>query len=190
MRGKLIIISAPSGTGKSTIISWLMKEHKELNLAYSISCTSRPPRGSEQNGVDYFFLSPEEFRERIENDEFLEFEEVYTDRFYGTLKSQVETQLDAGQNVIFDVDVKGGLNIKKYYGENALAVFVMPPSVEVLEKRLRDRSTDSEEAIRTRIDKAVYELSFSEKFDVVLVNDKLEETFAKAEKLIGDFLKK
>ena len=113
MRGKLIIFSAPSGTGKSTIISWLMKEHKELNLAFSISCTSRAPRGSEQNGVEYFFLTPEEFRTRIEDDEFLEYEEVYTDRFYGTLKSQVEKQLEAGQNVVFDVDVKGGVNIKK-----------------------------------------------------------------------------
>ncbi|MBQ2574068.1 MAG: guanylate kinase, partial [Bacteroidales bacterium] len=124
------------------------------------------------------------------NNDFLEWEEVYADHFYGSLKSEVDRLTAAGKNVVFDVDVKGGLNIKKYYGENALAVFVMPPSVEVLEKRLRDRSTDSEEAIRTRIDKAVYELSFSDKFDVVLVNDKLDETFAKAEKLIGDFLKK
>ena len=120
-RGKLIIISAPSGTGKSTIISWLMREHKELNLAYSISCTSRAPRGTEKNGVDYFFLTPEEFRQRIDNDEFLEYEEVYTDRFYGTLKSQVENQLNAGQNVVFDVDVKGGVNIKKFYGDKALS---------------------------------------------------------------------
>ena len=135
-------------------------------------------------------MSADEFRKKIENNDFLEWEEVYADHFYGSLKSEVDRLTAAGKNVVFDVDVKGGLNIKKYYGENALAVFVMPPSVEVLEKRLRDRSTDSEEAIRTRIDKAVYELSFSDKFDVVLVNDKLDETFAKAEKLIGDFLKK
>ena len=128
-RGKLIIISAPSGTGKSTIISWLMREHKELNLAYSISCTSRAPRGTEKNGVDYFFLTPEEFRQRIDNDEFLEYEEVYTDRFYGTLKSQVENQLEAGQNVVFDVDVKGGVNIKKFYGDKALSLFIQPPSI-------------------------------------------------------------
>ena len=127
MRGKLIIFSAPSGTGKSTIISWLMKEHKELNLAFSISCTSRAPRGTEQNGVEYFFLTPEEFRTRIEDDEFLEYEEVYTDRFYGTLKSQVEKQLEAGQNVVFDVDVKGGVNIKKFYGDEALSIFIQPP---------------------------------------------------------------
>ncbi|MBQ2351316.1 MAG: guanylate kinase, partial [Bacteroidales bacterium] len=144
----------------------------------------------EVDGKDYYFLSADEFRKKIENNDFLEWEEVYADHFYGSLKSEVDRLTAAGKNVVFDVDVKGGLNIKKYYGENALAVFVMPPSVEVLEKRLRDRSTDSEEAIRTRIDKAVYELSFSDKFDVVLVNDKLDETFAKAEKLIGDFLKK
>ena len=125
-KGKLIIISAPSGTGKSTIISWLMREHKELNLAYSISCTSRAPRGTEQNGVDYFFLTPEEFRQRIEDDEFLEYEEVYTDRFYGTLKSQVENQLEAGQNVVFDVDVKGGVNINKFYGDRHLACLSSP----------------------------------------------------------------
>ena len=116
MRGKLIIFSAPSGTGKSNIISWLMKEHPELNMAVSISCTSRAPRGTEQNGVEYFFLTPEEFRQRIDNDEFLEYEEVYQDRFYGTLKAQVERQLEAGQNVVFDVDVKGGVNIKEHYG--------------------------------------------------------------------------
>jgi guanylate kinase len=162
----------------------------ELNLSFSISACSRKKREGEVDGKDYYFLSADEFRKKIENNDFLEWEEVYADHFYGSLKSEVDRLTAAGKNVVFDVDVKGGLNIKKYYGENALAVFVMPPSVEVLEKRLRDRSTDSEEAIRTRIDKAVYELSFSEKFDVVLVNDKLEETFARAEKLIGDFLKK
>ena len=142
-RGKLIIISAPSGTGKSTIISWLMREHQELNLAYSISCTSRAPRGTEKHGVDYFFLTPEEFRQRIDNDEFLEYEEVYTDRFYGTLKSQVENQLEAGQNVVFDVDVKGGVNIKKFYGDKALSLFIQPPSINELRKRLEGRATDA-----------------------------------------------
>ena len=189
MRGKLIIISAPSGTGKSTIISWLMKEHKELNLAYSISCTSRPPRGSEQNGVDYFFLSPEEFRERIENDEFLEFEEVYTDRFYGTLKSQVETQLDAGQNVIFDVDVKGGVNIKKFYGDKALSIFIQPPSLNTLRRRLEGRATDAPEVIEQRLERAAFELTFADKFDKVVINDILEYAEADTLELIENFLK-
>ena len=189
MRGKLIIISAPSGTGKSTIISWLMKEHKELNLAYSISCTSRPPRGSEQNGVDYFFLSPEEFRERIENDEFLEFEEVYTDRFYGTLKSQVETQLDAGQNVIFDVDVKGGVNIKKFYGDKALSIFIQPPSINTLRRRLEGRATDAPEVIEQRLERAAFELTFADKFDKVIINDILEYAEADTLELIENFLK-
>ena len=189
MRGKLIIISAPSGTGKSTIISWLMKEHKELNLAYSISCTSRPPRGSEQNGVDYFFLSPEDFRQRIENDEFLEYEEVYKDRFYGTLKSQVETQLDAGQNVIFDVDVKGGVNIKKFYGDKALSIFIQPPSINTLRRRLEGRATDAPEVIEQRLERAAFELTFVDKFDKVVINDILEYAEADTLELIENFLK-
>ena len=189
MRGKLIIISAPSGTGKSTIISWLMKEHKELNLAYSISCTSRPPRGSEQNGVDYFFLSPEDFRQRIENDEFLEYEEVYKDRFYGTLKSQVETQLDAGQNVIFDVDVKGGVNIKKFYGDKALSIFIQPPSINTLRRRLEGRATDAPEVIEQRLERAAFELTFADKFDKVVINDILEYAEADTLELIENFLK-
>lgn len=188
MRGKLIIISAPSGTGKSTIISWLMKEHKELNLAYSISCTSRPPRGSEQNGVDYFFLTPEEFRQRIENDEFLEYEEVYTNRFYGTLKSQVDNQLEAGQNVVFDVDVKGGVNIKNYYGEQALSLFIQPPSIAELRKRLEGRATDAPEVIDQRIARAEFELTFAEKFDKIVVNDILEYAEADALAAIEEFL--
>ena len=188
MRGKLIIISSPSGTGKSTIISWLMKEHKELNLAYSISCTSRPPRGSEQNGVDYFFLTPEEFRQRIENDEFLEYEEVYTNRFYGTLKSQVDNQLEAGQNVVFDVDVKGGVNIKNYYGEQALSLFIQPPSIAELRKRLEGRATDAPEVIDQRIARAEFELTFADKFDKIVVNDILEYAEADALKVIEDFL--
>ena len=189
MKGKLIIISAPSGTGKSTIISWLMKEHKELNLAYSISCTSRPPRGSEQNGVDYFFLSPEDFRQRIENDEFLEYEEVYKDRFYGTLKSQVETQLDAGQNVIFDVDVKGGVNIKKFYGDKALSIFIQPPSINTLRRRLEGRATDAPEVIEQRLERAAFELTFADKFDKVVINDILEYAEADTLELIENFLK-
>ena len=187
-KGKLIIISAPSGTGKSTIISWLMREHQELNLAYSISCTSRAPRGTEQNGVDYFFLTPEEFRQRIDNDEFLEYEEVYTDRFYGTLKSQVENQLEAGQNVVFDVDVKGGVNIKKFYGDKALSLFIQPPSINELRKRLEGRATDAPEVIDQRIARAEFELSFADKFDKIVINDKLEYAEADALDIIKDFL--
>ena len=187
-RGKLIIISAPSGTGKSTIISWLMREHKELNLAYSISCTSRPPRGAEQDGVDYFFLTPEEFRQRIENDEFLEYEEVYPDRFYGTLKSQVNNQLEAGQNVVFDVDVKGGVNIKKFYGDQALSLFIQPPSIAELRRRLEGRATDSPDVIDQRIARAEFELTFAEKFDKIVINDILDYAEADALAVIQEFL--
>ena len=169
MKGKLIIFSAPSGSGKSTIINYLMQQG--LNLAFSISATSRPPRGTEQNGVEYFFLSPEEFRQRIANEEFLEYEEVYKDRYYGTLKAQVEKQLEAGQNVVFDVDVKGGCNIKKFYGDRALSIFIQPPSVEELRKRLTGRGTDSPEVIEDRIARAEYELSFAPKFDTIIIND-------------------
>jgi len=173
-KGKLIIFSAPSGSGKSTIVQWLMKEHPELKLYFSISCTSRAPRGTEQNGVEYFFLTPEEFRTKIQNDEFLEYEEVYQDRFYGTLKAQVERQREAGQNVVFDVDVKGGVNIKKFYGDDALSVFIQPPSIEELRKRLVGRATDSPEAIEERLAKASYELTFANQFDTIVVNDDLE----------------
>ena len=189
MRGKLIIISAPSGTGKSTIIGWLMKEHPELNLAFSISCTSRPPRGTEQNGVEYFFLTPEEFRQRIENDEFLEYEEVYEGRFYGTLKAQVERQLEAGQNVVFDVDVKGGVNIKKYYGDEALSLFIQPPSVEELRRRLEGRGTDTPEAISERLAKAEYEMTFASQFDRIIVNDDLETAKQETLRVVESFFK-
>ena len=184
----MIIISAPSGTGKSTIIGWLMKEHPELNLAFSISCTSRAPRGTEQNGVEYFFLTPEEFRERIENDEFLEYEEVYEGRFYGTLKAQVERQLEAGQNVVFDVDVKGGVNIKKYYGDEAMSVFIQPPSIAELRKRLEGRGTDAPEVIDQRIARAEFELGFASQFDQIVINDDLEKAEEDALELIRDFL--
>ena len=188
MRGKLIIISAPSGTGKSTIISWLMKEHPELNLAFSISCTSRAPRGTEKNGVEYFFLSADEFRTRIAKGEFLEYEEVYPGCFYGTLKEQVEKRLNEGLNVVFDVDVAGGCNIKKYFGEEALSMFIQPPSVEELKRRLMKRGTDSAEMIAKRVAKASYELTFAPKFDVVIVNDNLEEAQQKALSTIKSFL--
>lgn len=187
MDKKLIIFSAPSGSGKSTIINWLM-QHKELHLAFSISCTSRPPRGTERNGVEYFFLSPEEFRQRIANNEFLEYEEVYKDRFYGTLKSQVERQLSDGDNVVFDVDVKGGCNIKKFYGGRALSLFIQPPSIDELRRRLEGRGTDAPEVIADRIARAEYELSFAPKFDRVVVNDDLEKAEAEALQIIKTFL--
>lgn len=185
--GKLIIFSAPSGSGKSTIINYLLTQG--LNLAFSISATSRPPRGTEKDGVEYFFLTPEEFRQRIANNEFLEYEEVYQDRFYGTLKSQVEKQLDAGQNVVFDVDVVGGCNIKKHYGSRALSVFIQPPSIEELRKRLENRATDAPDVIKSRLAKAEYELSFAPKFDKVIVNDDLEKAKAEALQVITNFLK-
>lgn len=188
MKGKMLIVSAPSGSGKSTIVNWLMKEHPELKLYFSISCTSRAPRGTEQNGVEYFFISPEEFRDKIANDEFLEYEEVYHDRFYGTLKQQVERQREAGQNVVFDVDVKGGINIKKYYGDEALSLFIQPPSVEELRKRLEGRATDTPEAIQERLDKAAYELTFAPQFDKVIVNDDLETAKQEALRTVKDFL--
>jgi len=187
--GKLIIFSAPSGTGKSTIINWLMENHKELAMAFSISCTSRQPRGTERHGVEYFFLSPEEFRERIANNEFLEYEEVYADRFYGTLKSQVERQSEAGQNVVFDVDVKGGCNIKNYYGDRAISIFIMPPSVDELRRRLECRNTDALEVIDQRIARAEFEIGFADKFDKVIVNDNLEKAEQEALKVISEFLK-
>lgn len=188
MKGKMLIVSAPSGSGKSTIVQWLMQAHPELNLYFSVSCTSRAPRGTEKDGVEYFFLTPEAFKEKIQNNEFLEYEEVYTDRFYGTLKQQVENQREAGQNVVFDVDVKGGVNIKKYYGDEALSLFIQPPSVEELRKRLIGRATDSPEAIEQRLAKAEYELTFAPQFDCVIVNDDLEIAKQEALKTIKSFL--
>lgn len=174
MNGKCLIFSAPSGSGKSTIVQWLIGEHPELNLAFSISATSRPPRGTEQHGVEYFFLSPDEFRHKIESDEFLEYEEVYTDRFYGTLKSQVEELLAQGKNVIFDIDIKGGINVKKYFGQRALALFIQPPGIEELRRRLVSRATDTPEQIEERLAKAEYEISFAPQFDRIIVNDDLQ----------------
>ncbi len=185
---KCIIFSAPSGSGKSTIINWLMSEHPELKLAFSISCTSRAPRGTEQNGVEYFFLSPEEFRARIDNQEFLEYEEVYEDRFYGTLKAQVERQLEQGQNVVFDVDVKGGCRIKDYYGDRALSIFIQPPSIEVLRQRLVNRGTDAPEVIEDRIARAAFELTFADRFDHVVVNDDLKVAEQETLNVVNEFL--
>lgn len=186
--GKLIIFSAPSGSGKSTIVQWLMKEHPELRLAFSISATTRAPRGTEKNGVEYLFLSEDEFRDRIDKGEFLEYEEVYAGRFYGTLKSQVERQTAKGENVVFDVDVKGGCNIKKFYGDRAMSIFVQAPSVDELRRRLIGRGTDSEEAIRNRLAKASYEMTFAPKFDHVVVNDNLEKAEEETYELVKKFL--
>lgn len=186
MEKKLLIFSAPSGSGKSTIINWLM-QHPDLHLAFSISCTSRAPRGTEQNGVEYFFLTPEEFRERIANNEFLEYEEVYKDRFYGTLKQQVENQLQKGENVVFDLDVKGGCNIKRFYGDRALSIFIQPPSIDALRQRLVGRATDAPEVIEDRLARASYELTFAPQFDRVVVNDDLDKAKAETLAIVREF---
>lgn len=188
MTGKLIIFSAPSGSGKSTIIASLMS-HVELNLHFSVSATNRSPRGQEKNGVEYFFLTTEEFRHKIEEQDFVEYEEVYPGRFYGTLKSQVEKQLAAGENVVFDIDVKGGCNIKRMYGERALSLFIQPPSLEELRHRLEGRGTDSQEMIEKRLAKAEYELGFASRFDRVVVNDDLKKAEAEVLDVITNFLK-
>ena len=188
MKGKMLIVSAPSGSGKSTIVQWLMKEHPELRLYFSISCTSRAPRGTEQHGVEYFFLTPEEFKTKIDNNEFLEYAEVYENRFYGSLKQQVERQREAGQNVVFDVDVKGGVNIKKYYGDEALSLFIQPPSVDELRRRLEGRATDTAEAIEQRLAKAEYEMTFASQFDRIIVNDDLETAKQEALQVVKEFL--
>ena len=186
--GRVIIFCAPSGTGKSTLIHYLIEQHPELNLHFSISATSRPPRGAELHGVEYFFFSPEEFKEHIEQGHFLEYCEVYKDRFYGTLKSQVEDQIERGENVVFDVDVKGGCNIKQFYGDRAMSIFVQPPSIEELRRRLNGRGTDLPEVIEQRLAKANYELSFAPKFDHIVVNDDLETAKQETHKLLISFL--
>ena len=185
-QGKLIIFSAPSGAGKTTIVQHLLEQ--DLNLEFSISATSRGMRHTETDGKDYYFLTPEEFRSKIDNHEFLEWEEVYAGTFYGTLKSEVERIRSNGQNVIFDVDVVGGCNIKKFYGDDALAVFIQPPSIEELRKRLISRSTDSPEVIEKRVAKAEYELTFASQFDRIIVNEHLETAFDEAEKCIREFI--
>lgn len=187
MSGKVIIFSAPSGAGKSTVVGHLLKLHPEFE--FSISATSRAPRGSERDGVEYYFISADRFRELIAADAFVEHEEVYHDRFYGTLKSEVSRIWAKGHVIIFDVDVKGGVNLKKYFGDDALSILILPPSIEVLEQRLRSRGTDSEDAIRERIGKAASEISFARgRFDREIVNDRLEDTFAEAERIVDGFL--
>ena len=188
MAGKLVIFSAPSGSGKSTIINYLLKQG--LDLHFSISATSREPRGSEKHGVEYYFLSPEEFKSKIAANEFLEYEEVYTDKYYGTLKSEVERLLTNGNNVVFDVDVVGGCNIKQYYGDRALSLFIQPPGIEVLRSRLEGRGTDSPEVIESRLAKATYEMTFAPKFDKVIVNDEIETAKAETLQVIRAFLEK
>lgn len=188
MNGKLIIFSAPSGAGKTTIVKQLLTS--DLPLSFSVSACSRAIRDGEVDGRDYYFLTPEEFRARIANNEFLEWEEVYEGSYYGTLKSEVTRIWDQGRHVIFDVDVVGGLNIKKVYPEKALTVFVQPPTIDELRNRLINRSTETEESIQKRIDKAAFELTFVSKFDVVIVNDKLEIAIVEAKKVVSDFLTK
>jgi len=185
--GKLIVFSAPSGSGKTTIVHHLLNQ-KELNLDFSISATSRTKRGNEVDGKDYHFISLEQFKKHIEADDFVEWEEVYQDNFYGTLKSEVERIWVSGKHAIFDIDVIGGLRVKKKFPEKTLAVFVKAPSLEVMEQRLRARKTDSEEKIRERIAKAEKEIEYASRFDVVLVNDDLEQTKKEAEALVGKFI--
>ncbi|MDT3361235.1 MAG: guanylate kinase [Bacteroidota bacterium] len=185
--GKVLIFSAPSGSGKSTIVNHILGLHPEIE--FSVSATSRPPRGQEQDGVEYYFLSVEEFRRRIEADQFVEYEQVYEGRYYGTLKSEVERIWAKGHVIIFDVDVKGGVNLKKYFGDKALSVFIQAPSVEELKRRLIARNTDTPEAIAERVAKAAEEMTYAPKFDVVLINDNLDKAYAEAEKMVDDFLK-
>ena len=184
---KVIVFSAPSGSGKSTLVNYLIQ--RGVNLHFSISATSRPPRGTEQHGVEYYFLTPEEFRSHIAAGDFLEYEEVYQDRFYGTLKQQVDRQLELGENVICDVDVKGGISIKKHYGTRCLSVFIQPPSVEALRIRLEGRGTETPEAIQMRLDKAAYEMSFANQFDTIIVNDDLETAQVAVYNAVTNFLK-
>ena len=186
MKGKIIIFSAPSGSGKSTIIDHLLT--CGLNLKFSISATSRAPRGNEKHGKEYYFFSPCEFRERIDNGEFLEYEEVYTDNFYGTLKSEVEERIDRGENVVLDIDVVGGCNIKKHYAEKALSLFIQPPSIEALRRRLEKRQTDTPEKIEKRLEKAAFELSFAPQFDRVVINDDLEKAKIETLNIVKEFI--
>ncbi|WP_127123063.1 guanylate kinase [Chryseotalea sanaruensis] len=186
MAGKALIFSAPSGSGKTTIVRHLLQNNSDLG--FSISASTRDRRGrTEQHGKDYYFLSPEEFKQKIDANQFIEWEEVYEGNFYGTLKSEIERLWSEGKNVIFDVDVKGGLSLKKYFGDKALAVFVKVPSIEVLKERLKDRGTESEESLSRRLFKAKFEMGFEDKFDVVLVNEDRERSLQEAQKLYNEF---
>ncbi|HLW20229.1 MAG TPA: guanylate kinase [Cyclobacteriaceae bacterium] len=186
--GKAVIFSAPSGSGKTTIVKHLLKSNPQLG--FSISACTRDKRGrEEQNGKDYYFLSPEEFKAKIDQDAFVEWEEVYEGNFYGTLKDEIQRIWDEGKAVVFDVDVKGGLHLKEYFGSKALAIFVKVPSLEVLTERLKDRGTESEESLSRRLYKAKFEMGFEDKFDISLINDNIEKSFREAENLVRDFLK-
>lgn len=186
--GKAIIISAPSGSGKTTIVNHLVSNNSDLG--FSISASTRDKRGRvEEDGKDYYFLTPDDFKSKIDKLEFIEWEEVYEGNFYGTLKSEVQRMWDSGKNIIFDVDVKGGLNLKSYFGDNALSIFVKAPSEEVLKKRLTDRNTESEDALSRRLFKAKFEESFADKFDVILVNDDLDSSLQNAQELYENFIK-
>ncbi|WHZ07516.1 MAG: Guanylate kinase [Cytophagales bacterium] len=186
MGGKAIIFSAPSGSGKTTLVHHLLKTNPDLG--FSISAATRDKRGrKEQNGKDYYFLTPEEFKHKIDNDEFIEWEEVYAGNFYGTLKSEIDRIWSEGKNVIFDVDVRGGLNLKKYFGDKALAVFVKVPSLDVLKQRLNDRGTETEESLSRRLFKANFEMTFQDKFDVILLNENLDKSLAEAQRLYDRF---
>ena len=186
-KGKLIIFSAPSGSGKTTLVHHLLQQ-PELNLAFSVSATSRGKRPNETDGKDYYFISATDFKKKIDEDAFVEWEEVYKDNYYGTLKSEVTRLINEGKNVIFDIDVVGGLNIKRQYPENSLAIFVQPPSIEELSKRLKSRQTESDEKIQMRISKADRELQFAKDFDVVIINDDLEKAKKDAYKVVLDFI--
>lgn len=186
---KVIIISAPSGTGKSTIIKWLMA-HEELRLTLSVSCTSRQPRTGETDGVDYHFISDAEFRNRIDAGEFLEYEEVYGGTLYGTLKQQVEDKLAQGRNVVFDVDVKGGCRIKEYYGDRALSLFIQPPSIDALRQRLTDRGTETAEKIEMRVARAAMEMEYAPRYDRTVMNDVLDDAEQQTLDILRDFLEK
>ena len=186
-QGKLIIISAPSGSGKSTIIGRIMQD-ESLRLAFSVSATTRPRRGQEVHGVDYYYLTPEEFEQMIENDELVEYQEVYKGRYYGTPKSEVERITGMGMNVVLDLDVLGGVNVKQMYGDRALSIFIQPPSVEVLRERLIKRGTDSMEDIQNRVDKAEFEISIGPQFDYTVINDDLDTAVGEVHDLIAAFV--
>ena len=185
-KGLVVVFSAPSGAGKSTIVHHLLEKFPQIE--FSVSATSRAPRGAEVDGKDYYFFTAEQFEQKIAENRFVEYEEVYAGTYYGTLKSEIERLWDKGAVIAFEVDVNGGVNIKRLFGERALSVFVMPPSVKVLEERLIARGTDSKESIAKRLAKAEEEIAYSSKFDVVLVNDNLQQAFAQAERIVGEFI--